>query len=106
MNAKEQQVFFGLVRKRYDKWNLEQVSGYVHGVVDSNRGEPQSEYLQRLRSTSPDHYAIGYLFGFVDGYGEDALTAKWNQDLRISVKTIEWNWWLDESTKTNSDLQG
>lgn len=92
MTPQEQEKLFEKVRRRYKNWDFRQASGYVHGVVDGLRlNEPQPYYIRGFDELEP--YAICYIYGFIDAYGEDAFDAAWNQEFRISKTVLCYRWW-------------
>lgn len=90
MTPQDQEKLFKAVQKHFgqnDKWS----SGYVHGVVDGlKRSEPRRAYIRKFEKGKSD-YAIGYIFGFIDAYGADALLAEWNK--KLSPNKMEYRWW-------------
>ena len=93
MTSKEQERRFELAREHFKNWNAEQISGYVHGAADGyKRDEPRQIYIERFKEIK-DHYALGYIFGFVDAYGEDALTAEWSRELGLGNSVLDYRWW-------------
>ncbi len=94
MKSKDQEKLFAAVREHFKTWSVEQVSGYVHGVVDGlKHDEPQQDYVQK--SLARETYAIGYIYGFVDASGADVVDTEWCK--RISWihdnTVIEFRWW-------------
>ena len=91
MTIEEQQKLFAAVRKRWKKWSGHRASGYVHGVINGlSYNKPLQFYVQRFKD---DPYAYGYIYGFIDAYGEDALTAEWSQGLNIAKEAVSYHWW-------------
>lgn len=92
MTPLEQSKLFRAAQQYFKKWKLRQISGYVHGVtVGLSHDEPWQDYVYRFKKKKS--YAIGYIFGFIDAYGEDTLTAEWCQDLDRSEHDPEYRWW-------------
>ena len=93
MKPEEQEKFFRLVQKHFPDWSSKRVSGYIHGVVDGlKRSEPRRVYVRLFKKTRP--YAIGYIYGFIDAYGVDALMASWSQDLPVGSTSMQYRWWM------------
>ena len=92
MLPKNQLELFEFVKRRFKNWSSNRTSGYVHGVADGyNRTEPQQIYIHKFKKKS--EYAIGYIYGFIDCYGADALMTEWSRQLEISEKSLEYRWW-------------
>lgn len=92
MKPQDDEKFFQLVKKHFPAWSLKRVSGYVHGVLDGyKRNEPRRVYVRLFKKDKP--YATGYIYGFIDAYGIDALMAKWSQDLPVGNIAPEYRWW-------------
>lgn len=95
MSPTEQGKLFKLIRLRCPSWSQKQHSGYVHGAVDgSRRSEPQRVYQRGFEKEKP--YAIGYIYGFIDAYGQDAFSAAWAINLYLSQKHLDYRWWENE----------
>jgi len=95
MTPQDQEKLFKAVKERFHCWGAKQVSGYVHGVVDGLKcNEPQQDYVRDFKKKRKT-YAHGYIYGFVDAYGSDALTADWSRELpELSMEALEYRWWL------------
>ena len=94
MTPLEQSKLFKAAREHFKKWKSRQISGYVHGVVVGlTRKEPWEDYVHDFRKNKP--YAVGYIYGFIDAYGADALNAEWCRDLNLSGHTLEYRWWAN-----------
>ena len=93
MNPQEQEKLFEKVRKHFPAWNFAHAGGYVHGVTDGLRcSDPQQNYIDRFKGN--DCYAVGYICGFVDAYGEDVLTTDWYQnELMLPDILPDYRWW-------------
>lgn len=92
MTPKEQEALFRRVRKRYPDWSLRQASGYVHGVMDGfKRSAPRRAYIRKCQKDRP--YALGYIKGFVDAFGPDALFAIWAREVYWPKIDTEFLWW-------------
>ncbi len=94
MTTQEQENLYALLKKRYPAWDLRRVSGYVHGAVSGyTRRKPPQVYLYRFKEDDP--YSVGYIYGFIDAYGHDAVAMEnWAADLGITVDVVDWEWWL------------
>lgn len=86
MNPAEQLALFKKVRRKF-RWTDERwASGYVHGVVDEElHCRPDKYYVTSLAN---NHYAGGYLQGFTDARGTDALKESW-----CAGGKIRFRWW-------------
>jgi hypothetical protein len=92
VTPQQQERLFKIVRERYKGWDIKQVSGYVHGVADGlKRTEPRQVYIRGFKKNKP--YARGYIYGFIDAYGVDALIAEWGRELNLSGANIVYRWW-------------
>ncbi len=95
MTPIEQGKLFKLTRKRCPGWSQKKHSGYVHGAVDgSRRSEPRRQYIHGFRKEKD--YDVGYIYGFIDAYGEDAFHAEWAMELCLSQKSLAYRWWDNE----------
>ena len=93
----QQEALFQQVRKRYPGWSLKQASGYVHGVVDGfKRPAPRRVYIRKCQRDKP--YALGYIKGFVDAFGPDALFAPWAGGVYWPKIDTAFLWWEHEAT--------
>lgn len=93
LSPRNQEELFKAVQKRFKDWGSEQASGYVHGAADGlELNEPRRIYPRRFVKENCDPYAIGYIYGFIDAYGTDTLTAEWSQGLELLHKH-EYRWW-------------
>jgi len=92
MNPAEQEALFLKVRERFPDFTARWASGYVHGVVDEGEmAMPPREYRKRL-----DHYAEGYLRGFMDARGEDCLGRRWARKYRYTQGVdLAFRWWWE-----------
>ncbi len=91
----EQGKLFKVTRKRCPNWSQKKHSGYVHGAVDgSRRSEPRQVYIRGFRKERD--YDVGYIYGFIDAYGEDAFHAEWAVELCLSQKSLAYRWWDNE----------
>jgi len=82
MTPELQEKLFKLVRKKFPRWSKLKASGYVHGVVNG------------IAAHFPKYpvpngtYSEGYMYGYIDAYGEDALPRGYRRKL-------EYRWWDD-----------
>ena len=91
----EQGKLFKAIQLRCPSWSQAKWSGYIHGAVDgSRRSEPRQTYVRGFRKEKP--YAVGYIYGFIDAFGEDAFHAAWAVDLCLSQKHLDYRWWENE----------
>ncbi len=94
LSPEQQEELFALVRKHFPDWNVRKRSGYVHGVLDgAKRDAPKGEYIRGSKKTPPKPYAIGYLYGFLDMAGVDALMQDWVKELGWTAHSISFRWW-------------
>ena len=101
MTPTEQEKLFKQVRNRFDLWNIERASGYVHGVVDGlGEDNPRDDSLQGYDEDRP--YDVGYVYGFLDARGSDTI-GKWI--LQLADISVDYRWWehASQTTPTNSD---
>lgn len=92
MSPKDQEKLFEEVQKRHKLWTPWEASGYVHGVVQGlTCKEPPHVYIQRFLGNEP--YACGFIYGFIDAYGNDVFTSKWIRELELSKAILHYRWW-------------
>lgn len=92
----EQEVLFRRVCERFNcvtRW----VSGYVHGIMDGGRKSGPDPHWKK-DALAQDEYALGYLQGFVDEVGVDALCTKWAAAAGITTADVQW--WKDADAAT------
>ena len=100
LTPKVQEKLFDLTRKRFHTWSTRQASGYVHGIVDGlTRKKPRRVYVQNYNIY--DHYASGYVLGFIDTQGQDALATPWARNLGLCFETVYYRWWDECLNETN-----
>lgn len=86
MNPAEQAKLFKKVRRKFRRNSERWASGYVHGVVDEGlHCRPDKDYWT---NSGIDKYAAGYMQGFTDALGTDALKESWYPGTRIRFR-----WW-------------
>ena len=98
LSPNEQSKLFTAARERFKKWTSRQVSGYVHGVTRGlAHDRPHQDYIDAGKKR--EKYALGYIQGFIDAYGTDALAAKWCSELaelNLVLFDCNYRWWNDE----------
>ena len=94
ITTENQEEFFKLVRKRWPKWSARQASGYVAGALRGREGA--SLQLWETVDFGVADYVTGFVFGWVDIYGFDALELLWVKALGLSEHDLDYLWWLDE----------
>lgn len=91
MNEAAQERLFKRVKRHFRDWGKRKCSGYVHGIVDQDRGLDPSEDMIAW-SGSGDLYALGYLYGYADAHGPDAAHEYWYPFLL----EMDYCWWQEE----------
>ena len=93
-SPKEQEKFFKLVRAKFKDWSAKKASGYVHGVVDAtSRAQPRRVYIRKFDKSE---YASGYIYGFIDCHGADALyDITHSRDFKgqLGTRCLDHLWW-------------
>ena len=93
MTLDQQETLFALVQHRFYGWSKAKCSGYVHGVADEGfRTQPQVEILRGAHQQGRG-YAVGYIYGFLDARGSDAVKEPWT---KCWDKALEFRWWENE----------
>lgn len=102
MTHDESERLFIRVKKRFNTNDIF-ASGYVHGVsdgMDANRPKPKYGHdFFASSDQAPTVYAKGYIFGYVDAYGEDVFRnfRDFHVFRVIAKRPASFRWWLYES---------
>ena len=98
MIAVQQERLYQMATSRFPDWEPRQVGGYVHGVREGYlRTKPRQVYVRGSRKKRPEPYAVGYIYGFVDAFGADALLPLVQQGLSGIMNYRSYHRWWEKS---------